>query len=89
MENLQYFIKIHVELKREENFVNINIKLNQLHCIYNNETLTGFLLLNLLLLFLLLLLLSLFVFFFKETSGTVKKISRENYIIAAFILYYF
>lgn len=28
-------------------------------------------------------------FFFKETSGTVKKISRENYIIAAFILFYF
>lgn len=45
MENLQYFIKIYVEIEREENFVNINIKLNYLHCIYNNETLTGFLLL--------------------------------------------
>lgn len=28
MENLQYFIKIYAEIKREENFVNINIKLN-------------------------------------------------------------
>lgn len=45
MENLQYFIKIYVEIKREENFVNIRIKLNYLHCIYDNETLKGFLLL--------------------------------------------